>query len=433
MNISILTLFPDLYKPFLEESLIGRAQEKGIFQATISNLFSFCDPKQRIDAPTYGPGAGMVLKPELIQRAIEAQEKEHGSAYKIFFSPHGTKLNQYHMRRLSALFQEKKHIMLLPARYEGMDARVETYYADEILSIGDYVLMGGDVPAMVLLEGVLRYFPDVIGKDESVESDSFTGPLVDYPEYTEPLEWQHMSVPEIVRSGNHQKIAEWREEQALKRTLLGGHFDWFRSFDLSLSLVQKATKIIPPHYVALMHDQVQLKDNRVGTSSVTSLDVHDIARSAITYGLKKYFVVTPLQDQKKIVTTLLDFWEAEGKTYNVHRHRAVQLVQLMNSFEETIEHIKQETGKAPIVIATSARSSERGFQITYTDQELIWKQDRPVLLLLGTGSGLSEELLKRCDYLLGPIKGLSDFNHLSVRSAAAVIFDRWLGINLKKH
>ena len=433
MNISILTLFPDLYKPFLEESLIGRAQEKGIFQATISNLFSFCDPKQRIDAPTYGPGAGMVLKPELIQRAIEAQEKEHGSAYKIFFSPHGTKLNQYHMRRLSALFQEKKHIMLLPARYEGMDARVETYYADEILSIGDYVLMGGDVPAMVLLEGVLRYFPDVIGKDESVESDSFTGPLVDYPEYTEPLEWQHMSVPEIVRSGNHQKIAEWREEQALKRTLLGGHFDWFRSFDLSLSLVQKATKIIPPHYVALMHDQVQLKDNRVGTSSVTSLDVHDIARSAITYGLKKYFVVTPLQDQKKIVTTLLDFWEAEGKAYNVHRHRAVQLVQLMNSFEETIEHIKQETGKAPIVIATSARSSERGFQITYTDQELIWKQDRPVLLLLGTGSGLSEELLKRCDYLLGPIKGLSDFNHLSVRSAAAVIFDRWLGINLKKH
>ena len=300
MNISILTLFPDLYKPFLEESLIGRAQEKGIFQATISNLFSFCDPKQRIDAPTYGPGAGMVLKPELIQRAIEAQEKEHGSAYKIFFSPHGTKLNQYHMRRLSALFQEKKHIMLLPARYEGMDARVETYYADEILSIGDYVLMGGDVPAMVLLEGVLRYFPDVIGKDESVESDSFTGPLVDYPEYTEPLEWQHMSVPEIVRSGNHQKIAEWREEQALKRTLLGGHFDWFRSFDLSLSLVQKATKIIPPHYVALMHDQVQLKDNRVGTSSVTSLDVHDIARSAITYGLKKYFVVTPLQDQKRL-------------------------------------------------------------------------------------------------------------------------------------
>ena len=133
------------------------------------------------------------------------------------------------------------------------------------------------------------------------------------------------------------------------------------------------------------------------------------------------------------MTTLLDFWEAEGKTYNVHRHRAVQLVQLMNSFEETIEHIKQETGKAPIVIATSARSSERGFQITYTDQELIWKQDRPVLLLLGTGSGLSEELLKRCDYLLGPIKGLSDFNHLSVRSAAAVIFDRWLGINLKKH
>jgi len=435
MNISILTLFPDLYKPFLVESLIGRAQEKGIFRINVNDLFSFCAPKQRVDAPTYGPGAGMLIKPDIVQKAIEAQEKQFGNSYKIFFSPHGVKLNQYHVRRLANIMQEKKHIMLLPARYEGMDARVEEYYADEIISIGDYVLMGGDLPAMVLIEGMLRYIPGVIGKDESIERDSFSGPLVDYPEYTEPLEWRDMKVPDVVRSGDHQKIAQWREEQALKRTVLGGHFDWFRSFDLSQELIKKAKKVIPSHYVALMHDQVNLKDDRVGTSSVTSLDLHDIARSAATYGLEKYFIVTPLKDQQKIVQTLLDFWATEGKEYNLHRHRAVQLVQLADTLDKVVTQIKKETGKEPIIVGTSAQEYKDipSHLITYHDQEMVWKEGRPVLLLLGTAYGLSEVLLKRCHYLLTPIKGLSDFNHLSVRSAAAIILDRWLGLQLYTH
>jgi len=433
VNISILTLFPSLYEPFLAESLIGRAQEKGIFRTDVSDLFSFAEPKKRIDAPTYGPGAGMLIKPDIVQKAIEVQEKKLGKGYKIFFSPHGKKLNQHYLRRLANVIQEKKHIILLPARYEGMDARVEDGYADEIISIGDYVLMGGDLPAMVLLEGLLRYIPGLVGKDESVEKDSFTGPLVDYPEYTEPLEWNGVEVPAVVRSGNHKKIAEWREEQALKRTLLGGHFDWFRSFDLSDELINKAKKIIPPHYVALMHDQVKMKDGRVGTSSVTSLDVHDIARSVITYGVEKYFVVSPLKDQVKIIQTLLDFWETEGKTYNVHRHLAVKRVELIDTFDLSISHIKKETGKTPIVIATSAQTECDVSMINYCDQEEVWKEGRPVLLLFGTAFGISAELLNRCDYLLSPIRGLSDFNHLSVRSAAAIVLDRWLGLQPSTH
>jgi tRNA (guanine37-N1)-methyltransferase len=432
MDISILTLFPDLYKPFLDESLIGRAQEKGLFKARVTDLFSLCAPRKRVDAPTFGPGAGMLIKPEIVQKAIEAQEQQCGKAYKIFFSPHGTKLNQYHVRRLATIFQEKKHVMLLPARYEGMDARVEEHYADEIISIGDYVLMGGDLPAMVLLEGVLRYIPAVVGKDESVLCDSFSGSLVDYPEYTEPVEWNGVRVPDVVRSGNHKKIEEWREEQALERTVFH-HFDWLRSFELDKRLKKKAYNTIPSHYIALMHDQVVLKDKRVGTSSVTSLDVHDIARSAATYGLKKYFVVTPLKDQKKIVQTILDFWETEGKKYNIHRHQAVQLVKLHETFEEVIQEIEKETGKKPLVIATSAKHHEDISTITYHDQELVWKEGRPVLFLLGTAFGLSEPLVKRCDYVLKPIEGFVEFNHLSVRSAAAIIFDRWLGINIKQH
>ena len=427
MDISVLTLFPKLYTPFIETSLVGRACERGLIKFSVQDFFTFCAPKERLDNPTYGPGAGMVLKPLLVEQAIQTQEKQFGPAHKIFFSPHGKKLDQQYLRELAAKIQEKKHVMLVCARYEGMDARVEQEYADEIISIGDYVLMGGDLPALVLLEGLLRYIPGVVGKDESVRCDSFTGPLVDYPEYTEPLEWHGQTVPEIVRSGNHAAIARWRREQAIKRTILY-HFDWLRTFVLDEPLLKEVQAAIPPHYIVLMHDKVLLKEGRVGTSSITSFDIHDIARSVITYGLKKYFLVTPLEDQTKIAQTLIDFWLGEGKTYNIHRHEAIKRVQLTKNLDEVVQAIERETGKKPLLIATSARDTSQVPTISYNDQSLVWQHERPVLLVLGTGCGLSEEIIAQCDYVLLPVLGLSTFNHLSVRSAAAVIFDRWLGV-----
>src|SRR3989304_5884374 len=232
MNISILTLFPGLYEPFLSSSLIGRARESEIVDFDLASFFSYVEPKKRIDAPTFGPTAGMLIKPEITQVAIEDLESKHGPAYKIFFSPHGKKLDQKKARELAHKIQEKSHVMLVCPRYEGMDARVEEYYADEIISIGDYVLMGGDLPAMVLLEAVLRYVPGVIGKQDSVEQDSFSGPFVDYPEYTEPANWKDISVPDIVRSGNHGQIEKWRLDKAVQRTVIH-HFDWFRSSRLT--------------------------------------------------------------------------------------------------------------------------------------------------------------------------------------------------------
>lgn len=427
MKISILTLFPELYKPFFETSLIGRAQARGDLVVGIQDFFAFCNPKERLDCPTYGPGAGMVLKPLMVEQAIQAQEKQYGAAYKIFFSPHGKKLDQRQVRVLAEKIKEKDHIMLVCARYEGMDARVEEVYADEIVSIGDYVLMGGDLPAMVLLESVLRYVPGIVGKDESVRADSFSGPLVDYPEYTEPLEWHGLKVPDVVRSGNHRAIADWRREQAIKRTVRH-HFDWLRTFKLDESLLLEVRAVVPPHYVALMHDEIQLKEGRVGTTSITTFDMHDIARSMLTYGLEKFFLVTPLEDQTKIAQTLLDFWLGEGRAYNVHRHEAIKRVQLAQSIDGAITAIEQETGKKPLLIATSAREQMSISVISYDDHALVWSHERPVLFVLGTGSGLSHTLLSRCDYVLPPLVGLSNFNHLSVRSAAAVIFDRWLGI-----
>ena len=431
MNISILTLFPGLYEPFLSSSLIGRARESEIVDFDLASFFSYVEPKKRIDAPTFGPTAGMLIKPEITQVAIEDLESKHGPAYKIFFSPHGKKLDQKKARELAHKIQEKLHVMLVCSRYEGMDARVEEYYADEIISIGDYVLMGGDLPAMVLLEAVLRYVPGVIGKQDSVEQDSFSGPFVDYPEYTEPVNWKDISVPDIVRSGNHGQIEKWRLDKAVQRTVIH-HFDWFRSSRLTQQQRNLAQKHIPSHYAALLHSQVQLRSGEVGNTSVTSLDLHDIARSARTYDIKQYFMMTELVDQQRIVRRFLEFWESSAAIdYNPHRHEAVSRISIASTLNEIIAVIEKNEGKAPIIIATSARQVSENKFITFYDQELIWAENRPVLLLLGTGGGLGPEQIEKSDYVLVPIEGLSDFNHLSVRSAAAIIFDRWLGLSIK--
>jgi tRNA (guanine37-N1)-methyltransferase len=432
MIISILTLFPDLYKPFLETSLIAKAQANKHVAFYLKNMFDFCREKERIDSPTFGHGAGMLIKPDVVEKAITNQEMVYGPAYKIFFSPQGKKLDQVMLRTLAERLKEKTHIMLLPARYEGMDARVEEHYADCTISIGDFVLFGGDLPAMVFIEGFMRLIHGVVGKQESVEQESFSGPFLDFPEYTAPVCWNGYMVPEVIRSGNHEKIRQWRQKMAITNTVYG-HFDWLRSHIESVEDIQKAKECIPAHYVILMHSNVLLPGGQEGTSSVTSLDIHDIARSAHTYGLKKYFIVTPLKDQQAIIVKLLHFWKEEGTTYNPHRHEALQNVLLVSTLEEALTKIQEIELAPPLLVATTAVKSEafNSRCITYSDQSLVWSFKRPIALILGTARGLGPSVVERCKFILEPIRGFSDFNHLSVRSAAAIIFDRWLGINSK--
>lgn len=433
MKISIVTLFPDLYRPFLATSIVDRAQARSLIDVSVENLFEYCEPKTRVDAPQFGHGSGMLIKPELIQKAVD-QVDAAGKSYKIFFSPRGKKLDQDLLKEVHAGIERAGgHVVLFPARYEGMDARVEEFYADQIISVGDYVLMGGDLPAMVFLEGLLRLIPGVVGKTESVEEDSFSGSFVDFPAYTTPVVWQGMAVPDVLRSGNHQAVDAWRHDQAV-RTTVYGHFDWLRSHPVDKAERSLVHASMPSHYAVLMHDQVLLPDGTEGRTSVTSLDIHDIARSALTYGFVGYYLVSSLEDQQKIVTTLLDFWtEGSGVTYNPHRHRAVKATHLARSLDEVIAAIAQKEGKEPIVVATSARGTEAPEKlITYHEQHRVWGHERPVLFVFGTGHGLGQTVINRVDYILVPLEGYSDFNHLSVRSAAAVVFDRWLGMQPKK-
>ena len=433
MIISIQTLFPQLYESFLQTSLLRRAQEKNIVTVQVNNLFHQT-LTGRIDAPTFGHGAGLLIKPPVIETAINQIEAAHGKSFKIFFSPHGRKLDQWLLKDMYQKFLEYSHIALFPARYEGMDARVEEEYADEIISLGDFVIMGGDLPAMVFIEGILRYVPGVIGKAESVEHDSFSTALLDYPEYTEPVEWHERKVPDVLRSGDHKKIHEWRQGQAVSRTVFH-HFEWAKEHVVDDEQKQLIADKIPAHYAVLMHSHILLPGKIEGTSSVTSIDIHDIARSSKTYGIKKFFIVTPLLDQQKIVARLLSFWQdGPGVEYNNNRHEALHNVILCSSLSDVIDYIDKTENKKPYLIGTSAQQQDTSKHnyITYYDHEKTWAQHRPVLFLFGTAHGLAPSIMDQCDAVLIPLEGFSRFNHLSVRSAVAIIFDRWLGINLKK-
>jgi tRNA (guanine37-N1)-methyltransferase len=434
MKISLITVFPELHKTFLQTSLIARACEKKLIEVNLVRFSDMCAPKERIDEPTVSHGAGMIIKPEITQKAIEQCQEKWGNGFKIFFSPQGQKLTQPLLNKFSEKFnsQENTHLILVCSRYEGIDARVEEHYADLVLSIGDYVVMGGDLPAQIFLEGLLRLMPGIVGKKESVEKESFQGPVLDYPEYGLPVEWEEKKIPEILRTGNHKEISQWRTTQAYKKTFLS-RFDWFVSSNPSTQECALMHTLIPSHYIAIMHTDVKLKVEGVGNTSIASLDIHDAARASITYGIKNLFIVSPLQDQQEILRTFLKFWGSEiGKKYNESRQQAVSCVRPVFSFQEMIETInKQENMKAPIIITTSAQNIKYGKQIDFYSQGEVWQHDRPVLFLFGTGQGLSEKILEKSDYSLLPISGLTEYNHLSVRSAISIVLDRWLGLHSK--
>lgn len=213
MRISILTLFPEAFAP-LAESLIKKAREKRLIEIQIINLRDFTTDKHRTadDAP-YGGGSGMVLKIEPIAKAISRLKTPNSKL--ILMCPSGKLLTQERIKELA----KEEHLIIICGHYEGVDERVREL-VDEEISIGDYVLTGGELPAMVLVDAMARYIPGVVKEEESVKRDSFSEGLLDYPSYTKPEDFEGKKVPEVLLSGDHAKIEKWRRQQSLKRTFL---------------------------------------------------------------------------------------------------------------------------------------------------------------------------------------------------------------------
>jgi len=213
MKIDILTLFPAMFKGVLSESILKRAQKSGKLKIGIHNLRDWSkDKHKKVDDRPYGGGPGMVISPQPVFDAIKKLKKRNSKV--VFLTPQGKKLNH----RSVKVFTKFKHLILLCGHYEGVDERVRKKLVDYEVSIGDYVLTCGEIPAMVLIDAVARLIPGVLGHKDSHKLDSFSKGLLEYPQYTRPEIFYKMKVPKVLLSGDHKRINKWRQEQAVKRT-----------------------------------------------------------------------------------------------------------------------------------------------------------------------------------------------------------------------
>lgn len=212
MKFDVLTLFPEMFDT-LNQSIIGRAREKNLIDINFINIRDFSkDKHKKVDDTPYGGGAGMVMKADVVYDAYNSiQDKENAKV--IYMTPQGKTLNQKMVESLS----KENHLIILCGHYEGIDQRVIDKIVDEEISIGDYVLTGGEIPAMVLIDSVSRYNEGVLST-ESIDEESFSNGLLEYPQYTRPQEFMGLKVPDVLVSGNHQEVEKWRQQQSLERT-----------------------------------------------------------------------------------------------------------------------------------------------------------------------------------------------------------------------
>lgn len=215
MLCAIFTLFPEAIRPYLAESILGIAHEKGKLRTELINFRDYTtDAHRTVDDRPFGGGPGMVLKPEPIFDAVEDAERKHGPFHKILLCPRGA---TFHQKRARELLQQER-LLFLCGRYEGFDERIRTGMTWDEISIGDYVLAGGELAALVVVESIARLMPGVLGCEDSPNLESFETELLDYPQFTRPREYRGMGVPEVLMSGNHKEVAKWRLAESRRLT-----------------------------------------------------------------------------------------------------------------------------------------------------------------------------------------------------------------------
>lgn len=429
-EIHVLTLFPDLFDGFLRESILGKALADGRLAVRLLNFRDFAEGKHRsVDDVPYGGGSGMVLMPGPYVAALESLP---AGTRRILLSPQGRPFDQAAAARLAG----EERLALCCGRYEGFDERIREH-VDEQLSLGDFVLQGGEVAAMAVIEAVVRLLPGVLHNAESPTEESFAQGLLEYPQYTRPREFRGREVPEMLISGHHEQIRRWRRKEALRRTraqrpeLLGRLAATVEDRKLLAELDAEAAAAGARRVrvdVALVHHPVRSRTREVVATSVTNLDIHDVARASRTYGIGAYHLVTPITAQRELVDTVAAHWlEGESGARVPQRADALQLVRTVPTLGDAIEALRRETGAEPLVVATAADPRGRPTVGWAALRERLAGETRPVLLVFGTGWGLADEALDLAELLLEPILGPTDYNHLSVRVAVGVTLDRLLG------
>lgn len=422
MRFTILSLFPEFYDSPLSCALMGKAREQGIVDFNLVNPRDFALNKHKsVDDRPYGGGPGMVMSLDPLARALRSIETPGRI---LLLSPRGRRLTQSFARELSA----EPALTILCGRYEGIDERLLQLFPIELVSAGDFVLSGGEAASLCLIESVARLLPGFMGKEESGDEESFSHGLLEYPHYTRPETYEGLTAPDVLLGGDHAKVRSWRREQSLLQTLARRPEILadapLTSQDRTFLAEKPRTHLARNLHIALVHGPVLNKFGHTVTVSLTNLDLHDIARISRTYGLAGFFAVTPLEDQQTLAATLLGHWTAgAGGKGNPDRAEALGMVRVTATLQDAIAQVRDSSGQDPLVLATSARP-DGAVTPEGVRQSL---GERPVLLVLGTGSGLAPEALALTHGQISPVRPFGGYNHLSVRAAAAILTDRILG------
>ncbi|QGY40079.1 tRNA (guanosine(37)-N1)-methyltransferase TrmD [Pseudodesulfovibrio cashew] len=425
MRFHLVSIFPHYFESPLSSGLMGKAVETGLVEFDHVDVRHFAGGVHKsVDDRPFGGGPGMLLKLDPMVKALGSIERPGRI---MMLSPRGKPLNQARSRELAL----EEDVTLICGRYEGIDERLLDLYDIEMVSVGDFVLNGGEAGAVCLIESVARLLPGFMGHTDSGDEESFSAGLLEYPHYTRPDDWDGLTVPEVLRSGDHGKICQWRRERSLDATLRDRP-DLLPTASLTVEDVdylrkQSRTRLGRNLYIALCHYPVLNKFGEKVAVSVTNLDLHDMARVTRTYGLGGFYATTPIEDQQALAEQLLAHWkQGAGAKANPDRAEALSKVKVFDDIEAAILDITRQTGQCPRLAATSARLDRRKEAEPATTYGTVrkWLENSPVLLVFGTGHGLAEEILSRAEGILRPIRYLDDYNHLSVRSAVAITVDR---------
>ena len=415
MKITIITAFPELMKSYLGASVLGRGIAAGKLEAEVVDIRDYSEKKYRqIDDYCYG-GGGMTLMAEPLKKALEAAS---GAAkpFVVYPSPQGVHLHQEIVEELAA----KEHIVIVCGHYEGIDERFTQEYVDMEISLGDFVLTGGEMPAMAIVDAVSRLIPGVVGSASSVTEDSFYSGMLDNPHWTRPPEWEGRKVPAVLTGGDEKAIEKWRKRQSVERTLR-------RRPDLA-ARASLSPWLSGGSYLMEVHSPVLDRRGETSSTAITGMDLHDIARACRTYGIKKYLLVTPHAEQREMAQRIKEHWTTGwGSQYNPDRKEAFSTLKIFASVQKALAWVAEREKKAPFTIATTAKHHEGARHWLSLKREILEKDASP-LLIFGTGWGLTAETLKEAEAVMTPIIGGRDgWNHLSVRSAVSVTLDRFFG------
>lgn len=426
VRISVVTAFPDLVRTYLGASVLGRGIHAGKLDVSVVDIRDFSEDTssassasayRQIDDYSFG-GGGMVIMPAPLEAALESVSKKN-DRYVVFPSPQGVAMNQERVEDLRKI-AGTKHLVIVCGHYEGLDERFVRSHVDLEVSLGDFVLTGGELPALAIIDAISRFVEGVVGKASAVQNDSFYTGLLDHPHYTRPATYKGTTVPEVLLTGDHAAIVSYRNDEAIARTLT-------RRPDL-LSRAGIMPYLEKGVYVVQLHHPVYDRNGQKSTTAITGMDLHDIARICRTYGVKKYIIVTPLEPQREMIKTIAAHWiEGYGAAFNPDRADAMRRIKTFASFARALAWIEEREHAKPLTVATTAKERPQAVNWLSVKATLL-QEKRPAAFLFGTGHGLHEDILTNSEVVLRPIAGgLDGYNHLSVRSAAGIVLDRFFG------